>query len=265
MGAALAPTEAEGLLILWASIDPTAVDEGALNDWWTHEHLPERLSLPGFQRARRYRALQRQNGQNEYLALYQASSLQHLASTEYLHALNHPTRRTAQFMPSLAKMSRFACESISSKSLLVPLSNEPADARDMLFMAVYQVATQRLEHDLFRAIGEHIDAALDGCSVLITRAQLAQVDQQVTNIGSASKSYDGVRFKSAEAVDNPDPVLADTFIALYELRSITTHGLTTDEIVSKQLSNATNLPGLRIKHINTYELIASLDRLPVSR
>ncbi|USP74902.1 hypothetical protein yc1106_02176 [Curvularia clavata] len=264
MGASPALTEAEGLLILWASIDPKAVDEGALNDWWTNEHLPERLSLPGFQRARRYRALQPQNGQNEYLALYQTSNLRHLASTDYLHALNHPTRRTAQFMPLLAKMSRFACESISARSLSAPSSDEPANVRDMLFMVVYQVATPGLEHDLFRAIGEHIDAARNGISVAITHTQLAKVDEQVTNIGSASKSYDGVRFKSAD-VNEAEPVVADAFIALYGFRSNTTRGLTANnDIVSKHFSDATRLPGLRIRHTNTYELIASLDRLPVS-
>lgn len=266
MGAASASMEAEGLLILWASIDPTAVDEGALNDWWTHEHLPERLRLPGFQRARRYRAIQPQHGHNEYLALYQASHVRHLASTDYLYALNHPTPSTARFMPSLAKMNRFACETISSKSPSVTALDESTDAHILLFMVVYQVATPGLEHDLFWDIGEHIRLAGDGMSVTITHAQLARVDEQVTNIGSASKSYDGVHFKPAEGVDEAEPVTADTFIALYELWTNTTYSLTANsDFVSRRLSNATNLPGLRIQHINTYELIASLDRLPVSR
>lgn len=47
-------------LILWGCIDSATTDEDALNHWWTYEHLPERLRLPGVQRARRYHALDRE-------------------------------------------------------------------------------------------------------------------------------------------------------------------------------------------------------------
>ncbi|KAL2423828.1 hypothetical protein ABEF94_008553 [Exophiala dermatitidis] len=46
-------------LIIWGSIKKkttttsTTVDEEALNAWWTNEHLPERLAIPGFLRTRR--------------------------------------------------------------------------------------------------------------------------------------------------------------------------------------------------------------------
>lgn len=76
-------------LILWGAIDPRATDEIALNDWWTNEHLPERLHLPGFHRARLYRALESSKGAGEYLAWYEASDIRDLASKEYLEALTY--------------------------------------------------------------------------------------------------------------------------------------------------------------------------------
>ena len=42
------------------------------DDWHTHEHLPERLSIPGFLRGTRWVALQ---GQPRYLVLYEVERL----------------------------------------------------------------------------------------------------------------------------------------------------------------------------------------------
>jgi hypothetical protein len=244
------------ILILCASVDPAAVDEGALNDWWTNEHFPERLRLPGFQRARRYRALNPKHGQNEYLALYHVSHLRDLASAEYLHALNQPTQKTAHFMPSLAKMSRFACESVLFQDLSVLASDQPANVHDMLFMVVYQVDPESVDYDPLLAIREHITWAQNGTSAKM-HVELAKVNREVTKIGSASKSYDGVQFNPSQDAEKTETVAADTFIALYQFRHSTTDS---GDVVSTRLRDTSNLRGLHIRHTNTYELIASLDR-----
>ncbi|KAL6157167.1 hypothetical protein ACJBU6_04733 [Exserohilum turcicum] len=254
-----ATSSPQGLLILWGSVDPASVDERALDDWWTNEHLLERLRLPGFQRARRYRALNRKHGQNEYLALYEASNVWDLASDEYLYALNHPTKRTVQFMPCLAKMSRFACRSVLSKGSPVSISVEPANTQGLLFMVVYQVDNGGLDRDPLRVIGEHLGCGQSGAWAEITYAQLAKVDEEITKIGSASKSYNHVQFRSPQDGKHTDAKKADTFIALFELRPNNTDRLITEtSTMSERLSHNRDITGLHINHINAYELIASL-------
>ncbi|EUC41600.1 hypothetical protein COCMIDRAFT_105717 [Bipolaris oryzae ATCC 44560] len=253
--------EAQGLLVIWGSVDPTTVDEGALNDWWTNEHLPERLRLPGFQRARRYRALNPENGHNEYLAVYQLSNVQDLASAEYLHALNHPTQKTMQFMPSLAQMSRFACEIVSSESASVLTSNQPVETHNMLYMVVYEVDVAQQDHNPLLSIQEHIGRARDAALAKTMHVHLAKGNQELTEIGSASKSYEGVHFKSSQVVGETETLAADTVIALYELsHNPTDSSIAEGDIVSKHLGDTSSLRGVRIRHTNIYRRIASLDR-----
>lgn len=47
-------------MLLSFDIAPEAIPEH--DDWHTHEHLPERLSIPGFLRGTRWVALQEQPG-----------------------------------------------------------------------------------------------------------------------------------------------------------------------------------------------------------
>ena len=76
------------------------------DDWHTHEHLPERLSIPGVLRGTRWVALR---GQPRYLVLYEVRSLDTLASGAYLERLNHPTPWTAKMMPHYRGMTRGLC------------------------------------------------------------------------------------------------------------------------------------------------------------
>lgn len=79
--------------------------------WHTHEHLPERLSIPGFRRGTRWVALQ---GQPRYLVLYEVERLETLASEAYLERLNHPTPWTSTMMPHYRGMNRGLCSVLGS-------------------------------------------------------------------------------------------------------------------------------------------------------
>ncbi len=46
---------AAGLFYVYT--EPGSVDEAEFHDWYDHEHGPARLTVPGFGRAYRYRAL----------------------------------------------------------------------------------------------------------------------------------------------------------------------------------------------------------------
>lgn len=103
----------DAVLALWGNGDP-AVDAD-FNDWYTHEHLPERIAIPGFLRARRYVAdLPGPPPTWKYFTLYETASLAVLRSPEYLHALDNPTPGTRRYMPLMAELARTACQVVHS-------------------------------------------------------------------------------------------------------------------------------------------------------
>ena len=76
------------------------------DDWHTHEHFPERLSIPGFLRGTRWVALR---GQPRYFVMYEVKELSTLTSDAYLERLNHPTPWTSKMMPHYRGMTRGFC------------------------------------------------------------------------------------------------------------------------------------------------------------
>ena len=90
------------------------VEAGAIEEhdrWHTHEHLPERLSIPGFRRGTRWIATE---GGPRYLVLYEVESLCTLASEAYLARLNNPTPWTTKMMPHYRGMNRGLCAVLGS-------------------------------------------------------------------------------------------------------------------------------------------------------
>jgi len=79
---------------------------GEHDEWHTHEHLPERLSIPGFVRGIRWVAV---NGRPRYFVMYEVEQLAVLASTAYLERLNNPSPWTAKMMPFYRGMARGFC------------------------------------------------------------------------------------------------------------------------------------------------------------
>jgi hypothetical protein len=76
------------------------------DQWHTQEHLPERLSVPGFVRGSRWVAL---SGQPRYFVMYEVAQLATLTSAAYLERLNHPSPWTAKIMPCYRGMTRGFC------------------------------------------------------------------------------------------------------------------------------------------------------------
>lgn len=99
-------------MLLSFDIAPEAIAEH--DDWHTHEHLPERLSIPGFLRGTRWVALQ---GQPRYCVLYEVAQLATLGSDAYLQRLNHPSPWTSKMMPFYRGMTRGLCSVVSSHGL----------------------------------------------------------------------------------------------------------------------------------------------------
>jgi len=90
--------------ILSFDIAPDAVDEH--DDWHTHEHLPERLAIPGFLRGTRWMA---HEGTPSYFVLYEADALGTLSAAPYVERLNNPTPWTSKMMTHYRGMTRGFC------------------------------------------------------------------------------------------------------------------------------------------------------------
>ncbi len=69
---------ARGLLLFMTDIDSAHEDE--FNRWYEEEHLAERMAIPGFVTARRFRAIE---GAPKYLAFYDLDSPDVLQSPAY--------------------------------------------------------------------------------------------------------------------------------------------------------------------------------------
>ena len=181
-------------LVLWGSVDSNEIDEPALNDWWTNEHLPERLSIPGFLRARRYYSRQNDRDITDYLTLYETADLTVLTSAAYMQKLNNPTQGTQQHIPTLATMSRSAC-SVELSLRRSELHTCSATMGVTMAMVVFSTTSDSNQ-------AQHVcDSARHAFDSVVTQnkslmaVHLLREDAAATEPGSASQSYANVKLK----------------------------------------------------------------------
>lgn len=96
---------ATGMLAIWH--DVAGMPAERIDDWYNHEHHPERLSVPGFLEARRGRLIGGTGPQ--FCSLYRTAEPGVLQSPAYLARLASPTPRTREIMPLYRNMSRTVC------------------------------------------------------------------------------------------------------------------------------------------------------------
>ena len=124
-----------GAMVIWCdSTDPTDHDA-----WHSHEHLIERVGVPGFLRGRRGVAT---SGSPRYLVIYEVNDLATLTSAPYLERLNDPRPWTQCIVPTLQNVNRSLCRvtasfgsGIGTWILTLRVSPEPdavGDLRDWL-------------------------------------------------------------------------------------------------------------------------------------
>jgi hypothetical protein len=89
---------------MWWDISPEM--KGEFEDWHSHEHMPERLGIPGFLRGTRWIAL---SGEPSYFILYEAARLATITRGAYLERLNNPTPWSRKMMPHHRNMVRSLC------------------------------------------------------------------------------------------------------------------------------------------------------------
>ena len=103
------PLLGSAAMLLSFDIEPSAIEEH--DRWHTHEHLPERLSIPGFRRGTRWLA---KDAGPRYMVLYEVEDLATLTSAAYLERLNNPTPWTTRMMPHYRGMNRGLCSVVGS-------------------------------------------------------------------------------------------------------------------------------------------------------
>ena len=98
-----------GCFVGWYDLAPGY--EAEHDHWHTHEHMIERVAIPGFLRGSRYRSL---TGSPRVCIMYQAAELSTLNSPAYLERLNDPTPWTTRSLPNFVGMNRTMCQVAST-------------------------------------------------------------------------------------------------------------------------------------------------------
>lgn len=106
-----APT---AFLALWNSIKSAAL-QPEYETWHTFEHVPERVGLPGFVEARRYRSLAHSptpptpQRPPDYFTCYWLDTIEALNSTQYHEVFARPTPWSARMRLELSDFFRLPC------------------------------------------------------------------------------------------------------------------------------------------------------------
>jgi len=163
------PLQGKGFLGLWHDIDPEG--EADYHLWHTLEHMPERVSLPGFERARR--GVDWGLDHQRYLTIYEGAELEAFRSPEYLERLNQPSAWSSRMAPFFRNFLRVACETVSTAGL--GAGGAMATIRADFGSALDEPALRRAAPDLSEALmalpgvcGAHIAVARPAYSDVTT-------------------------------------------------------------------------------------------------
>ena len=118
---------------MWCDVGFAVKNE--FDDWHAHEHMPERLSIPGFLRGSRWVST---DGRNAYFILYEVKDLATLTAGPYLERLNNPTPWSTKMMPHHRNMVRSLCRvqarfgsCVAQFMLTLQLTPEPGAERKL--------------------------------------------------------------------------------------------------------------------------------------
>lgn len=99
----------DAFLVMWHDIVAEAQDE--YMEWHTREHMPERLSVPGFLTGKRL--INHEIDHYRYGTVYSGRNLEVFRSPAYLARLNNPTPWAVSLQPMYRNFLRVACERIA--------------------------------------------------------------------------------------------------------------------------------------------------------
>jgi len=137
-----------GAFVAWHDVE--AGREADYLHWHSHEHMQERVAIPGFRLGRRYSAV---DSGPRFLVVYEVADASVFISAAYLERLDNPSAWTRQVMPSLRDMNRSLCrvEASSGSGMgrfmqtlrFSPAPREEASLRTILAAEVRTLAAER--------------------------------------------------------------------------------------------------------------------------
>ena len=129
---------------LFVMNDINPVVESEFNEWYQTEHVRQRMQIPGFLSARRYRAL---GDSQAYMAIYSCTEAAVLEQAEYKDILVEPTPLTKKMMPHFRNMVRSVCDEtwaagtgLGGEAVVLrcaPKSGQEQVARDFIAQTLY--------------------------------------------------------------------------------------------------------------------------------
>jgi hypothetical protein len=119
-----------GLLLVWTDIPADL--ESDFNEWYTREHMPDRiLKVPGFVRGRRYAAV---DASLRYATIYDLSDTDVMHSPAHMTLRRSRTARDLQFVPHFRNTIKGVCDVVADAGVgegggivMMPFTAQPAD------------------------------------------------------------------------------------------------------------------------------------------
>jgi hypothetical protein len=161
-------THGYDVLAVWNDVDPA--HEAEYHRWYWEQHLPERLSIPGFLSAYRYQAL---DASPKFFTWYFVRDVEVLRSLRYLERLANPTDWTQRVMPWFRNMTRCACRLTADVGRGIGGT-----------LVVMQAAAQadREREGIVRSVRESLPKLLESLEAgSTTRAQLWETDREISD------------------------------------------------------------------------------------
>lgn len=210
------PLAGSAVLAIWNDIAPGG--DAEFDHWHTSEHIPERVSVPGFLRGRRYNAIA---GNPTYFTLYETDSVAVLQSPAYLARLEAPTPWTSKCIQLFRNNRRTACR--TTASLGVGMGG---------VLATLELGPLAGREDVLRAWLSSTALPAAAARAGIVGAHLCEADVDMTIVRTAEKKLldrPDTLARWVVMVEGLDPELVEGAVrALLDTEHLTRHGAAPD-------------------------------------
>ena len=202
----MTPREPRGQLCIWTGVDPE--HELDFNRWYDREHMQERVAIPGFQAARRFRAVGESS--RPYLALYDTADIGVFTSPAYRQAFSHQTewslRNFARLRNNQRRVGRLSIEAGAGEGCALALFVVPPGRMTLAALRAGMTACVAVDH-VVRAALLQTDVALS--TPLTAAAEPAPADGLVMIEATVVEVAQAQAQALALALDLP---AAETFV-----------------------------------------------------
>ncbi len=152
-----------GATVLFSEMSPDFDWEDDFNQWYDRHRIPDRMTVPGFLSAQRYRDAERPN----YLALYELESPEVLDSESYIKVQTRPNAQTRWMLDNVTGTSRYIGNRISEQSRKG--AGEDALDAPILHAVFFSVPDERAEEFNAWCTEEHVPMLLECKDWLMAR------------------------------------------------------------------------------------------------